>query len=68
MTYHQFWAAEGCGEVLSMEVSSVCDDRTDNYFLDSGERFPAIEEDEAPRYVLCSELDQYRTHPESGGQ
>ena len=68
MTYHQFWAAEGCGEVLSMEVSSVCDDRTDNYFLDSGERFPAIEEDEAPRYVLCSDLDQYRTHPESGGQ
>jgi D-lyxose ketol-isomerase len=54
-TYHQFWAEEGRGEVLSMEVSSVCNDRTDNYFLESGDRFPPIEEDEPPRYVLCSE-------------
>ena len=56
MTYHQFGAEEDCGEVLSMEVSSVCDDQTDNYFPDIGERFPTIEEDEESRYVLCSEL------------
>ena len=38
-----------------MEVSSVCDDLHDNLFLDAGERFPAIDEDESPRWVLCSE-------------
>ncbi len=54
MVYHRFWG-EGDGPTLSMEVSSVCDDLTDNLFLDAGERFPAIEEDEPRRWVLCSE-------------
>lgn len=40
---------------MSGEVSSVCDDRTDNYFLEKRERSPAIEEDEPARCVLCSE-------------
>ena len=54
-TYHKFWAEEGAGTALSVEVSSVCDDYTDNFFLHAGERFPAIEEDEARRYYLCNE-------------
>ena len=54
-TFHQFWGEEGTGASLSGEVSSVCDDRTDNYFLEKRERFPAIEEDEPPRRLLCSE-------------
>ena len=54
-TFHQFWGEEGTGPSLSGEVSSVCDDRTDNYFLEKRERFPAIEEDEPPRRLLCSE-------------
>jgi D-lyxose ketol-isomerase len=33
----------------------VCDDRADNYFLEKMERFPPIEEDEAPIRLLCSE-------------
>jgi D-lyxose ketol-isomerase len=53
--FHQFWGEEGTGPSLSGEVSSVCDDRTDNYFLEKHERFPAIEEDEPPRRLLCSE-------------
>jgi len=54
MVYHRFWG-EGDRPTLSMEVSSVCDDLHDNLFLDAGERFPAIDEDESPRWVLCSE-------------
>jgi len=54
-TYHRFWAEEGHGAVLSVEVSSVCDDKTDNFFYESGERFPGIHEDEERRYVLCGE-------------
>ena len=59
-TFHQFWGEEGTGPSISGEVSSVCDDRTDNFFLEKRERFPAIEEDEPPRRLLCSE------YPRSG--
>jgi D-lyxose ketol-isomerase len=37
------------------EVSSVNDDRADNYFIERAGRFPAIEEDEEPLYLLCNE-------------
>ena len=62
-TIHQFWGEEGTGHpmhgdryTLSSEISSVCDDRNDNFFLvDYGVRFPEIEEDEARKYYLCHE-------------
>ncbi|OPZ87717.1 MAG: hypothetical protein BWY76_00327 [bacterium ADurb.Bin429] len=54
-TYHQFWAEEGAGATLSVEVSSVCDDLTDNFWLHPHERFPGIVEDEPARYCLCHE-------------
>ena len=54
-TFHQFWGEEGTGPSVSGEVSSVCDDRTDNFFLEKFERFPPIDEDEPARFVLCSE-------------
>lgn len=54
-TFHQFWGEENTGPSISGEVSSVCDDRTDNYFIDNFERFPPIEEDEAPIFLLCHE-------------
>lgn len=54
-TYHQFWAEEGRGASLSMEISTICDDLTDNVFLESGERFPRIEEDAPARHRLCSD-------------
>jgi hypothetical protein len=59
MVYHRFWG-EGDEPVLSMEVSSVCDDIHDNLFLDAGKRFPEIEEDEPRRWVLCSEYGKIR--------
>lgn len=50
--YHSFWGEEGHGTVLVGEVSKVNDDRTDNRFLEETGRFPAIEEDEEPLYLL----------------
>ncbi len=54
-TIHQFWGEEGKGPALSGEVSSVCDDKTDNYFLEKYDRFPPIEEDQPPLRLLCGE-------------
>lgn len=54
-TFHQFWGEEGFGPSVSGEVSSVCDDRADNYFLEKRERFPTVDEDEPMRFVRCNE-------------
>ena len=53
--YHQFWAAEGSGLTLGGEVSRVCNDFSDNVWLEPRERFPQIEQDEPPRHVMCNE-------------
>ena len=53
--YHSFWGEKGTGKVLLGEVSKVNDDRIDNRFNESVGRFPQIEEDEAPLYLLCNE-------------
>ena len=50
--YHSFWAEEEHGRVLIGEVSKVNDDRVDNHFHDPVGRFPEIEEDEEPLYLL----------------
>ncbi len=51
--YHSFWA-EG-GKTLIGEVSKVNDDRVDNRFYEPTGRFPEIEEDEKPLYLLGNE-------------
>ena len=51
--YHKFWA-EG-GKALLGEVSMVNDDCRDNRFYLPAGRFPAIEEDEPARHLLCNE-------------
>ena len=50
--YHSFW---GERKVLVGEVSVINDDRVDNRFLEPVGRFPEIEEDEAPLYLLGNE-------------
>jgi D-lyxose ketol-isomerase len=55
--YHKFWAAEG--PVLAGEVSLVNDDSADNRFYDAPGRFPAIQEDEPPVYLLCTDYARY---------
>jgi hypothetical protein len=54
--FHKFWGEPGQGKVLAEEVSSVNDDRIDNFFLEEVGRFPEINEDEIPKYLLCTEL------------
>ncbi len=58
--YHQFWA-EG-GRALVGEVSTVNDDYHDNQYLEPQGRFPTIEEDEAPYYLLVNDYEKYY-HP-----
>ena len=54
--YHSFWA-EG-GKTLLGEVSKVNDDRVDNRFYEKTGRFPEIEEDEKPLYLLGNEYPE----------
>jgi D-lyxose ketol-isomerase len=55
--YHKFW---GTGHrVLVGEVSLVNDDSSDNRFIDQRGRFPVIEEDEKPLYLLVTDYKQY---------
>jgi hypothetical protein len=55
--YHEFWA-EG-GRVLAGEVSLVNDDAADNRFYRPVGRFPEIEEDAAPLYLLAQDYARY---------
>jgi D-lyxose ketol-isomerase len=59
---HQFWGEEGTGfhsngvgYTVSSEVSSVCDDLEDNFFLGPMTRFPRIVEDVPALHYLCNE-------------
>ena len=58
--YHTFWAEEG--RTLVGEVSMVNDDESDNRFLQTLPRFPEVEEDEAPLYLLCTDYPKYYLH------
>lgn len=53
--YHKFWGEKGSGMILLGEVSMVNDDSNDNRFYEPTGRFPEIEEDEAPLYLLGNE-------------
>lgn len=59
-TIHQFWGKPGMGYTVSGEVSSVCDDWSDNCFLEPSMRFPEIEEDEPRQVYLCHEYPSAR--------
>ncbi|HEY3375860.1 MAG TPA: D-lyxose/D-mannose family sugar isomerase [Armatimonadota bacterium] len=55
-TIHQFWGEAGTCPTVSSEVSSVCDDWSDNAFLcDNALRFPVIIEDAPRAHYLCHE-------------
>jgi D-lyxose ketol-isomerase len=56
--YHMFWGEQGTGKILLGEVSNVNDDEDDNRFYEKTGRFPEIEEDEAPLYLLCNEYPE----------
>lgn len=54
--YHRFWAEKE--SVMAWEVSKTNDDHVDNRFLDNGDRFSQIIEDEPIKYVLCNEYEK----------
>jgi D-lyxose ketol-isomerase len=55
--YHKFW---GDGQrVLVGEVSLANDDNVDNRFYETVGRFPDVEEDEPPLYLLCKDYARY---------
>lgn len=56
--YHKFWGEEGKGAIIVQEVSMCNDDANDNRFYEKTGRFPEIEEDETPLYLLCNEYDK----------
>ncbi|TFF98975.1 MAG: D-lyxose/D-mannose family sugar isomerase [Promethearchaeota archaeon] len=57
--YHKFWGKEGEGPVLVGEISSVNDDLIDNYFLENTSRFPEVEEDITPKYLLYEDYGKF---------
>jgi hypothetical protein len=66
-TIHQFWGERGTGIrignkrcTVSGEVSRVCDDHNDNYWLEPCERYCQIEEDEPSRQYLVHEYPAAR--------
>ncbi len=60
--YHRFWGEKGKGTVLVGEVSRVNDDRVDNHFYEPIGRFPEIEEDEKPLYLLYNDYARHYQH------
>ena len=56
--YHTFWAENGT--CMAGEVSTVNDDANDNRFYEPLGRYPAIEEDEPARYLLCNEYPELK--------
>lgn len=57
LLYHKFWA-EGT-RVLMGEVSLVNDDNADNRFYEPIGRFPDIDEDEPPLYLLTKDYARF---------
>jgi hypothetical protein len=55
--YHKFWGVKS--RVLVGEVSLVNDDKSDNRFYEPVGRFPTIEEDEPPLYLLVNDYEQW---------
>ncbi|MGE5558332.1 MAG: D-lyxose/D-mannose family sugar isomerase [Bacillota bacterium] len=55
--YHKFYGEKD--RVLIGEVSMVNDDAADNRFYEPAGRFPEIEEDERPEFLLCNDYEKF---------
>lgn len=56
--YHLFWAKAGQGDLICGEVSSINDDKTDNYNAEPVSRFAAVDEDAPILHPLCNEYER----------
>ncbi len=63
--YHRFWGEQG--QVLIGEVSLVNDDDRDNRFHEPTGRFPEVDEDEEPLYLLVKDYGRYWGGGRGGG-
>ena len=57
--FHKFYGEVGKGSVLVGEISTVNDDKNDNCFHEGIGRFPEIEEDTPPKYLLVSDYSKF---------
>jgi D-lyxose ketol-isomerase len=57
-TYHAFWGEGGFGDVLLIEIAMSTPLPDDSIFYEPKKRFPPIEEDEPPLYLLSSEYPE----------
>ena len=57
--YHRFYGEPGHAKVMVGEVSQCNDDNIDNRFYEAVGRFPDIDEDEEPLYLLCSDYKKF---------
>ncbi|HLP17227.1 MAG TPA: D-lyxose/D-mannose family sugar isomerase, partial [Bacteroidota bacterium] len=57
--YHRFYGEPANGNVIVGEVSMVNDDNKDNRFFEQIGRFPAINEDTLPTYLLCTDYSTF---------
>ena len=57
--FHLFYGEAGRGRVLVGEVSSVNDDQADNIFAEGNPRFPSIDEDESPLFLLVNDYARH---------
>jgi D-lyxose ketol-isomerase len=55
--YHKLWGRRS--RVMIVEVSTVNNDDTDNRFLEPVGRFPSVEEDERPRFLLRQDYEKH---------
>lgn len=57
--YHRLVGEPGTGKVMLFEVSTTNDDTVDNRFYEASGRFPSIEEDVEPRYLIFRDYKKY---------
>lgn len=57
--YHRITGERGTGQVILFEVSTLNDDTVDNRFYSAKGRFPEIEEDTEPEYLIFRDYEKY---------
>lgn len=57
--YHRWIGEKGTGKVMLFEVSTTNDDTIDNRYHTASGRFPSIEEDVDPTYLIFRDYEKY---------
>lgn len=56
--YHSYYGETGCGKLIAGLISTVGSSRMDNHFHEFFTRYPIIENDELPLYLLTSDYSK----------